>query len=512
MIPRQAHSFHILKVLLAVGVSVSVVWPIAACSVIRSPSPPPTFVPPPTATPPAGTTYTVRRGSVTEEIKVRGRVAAIREDFLYFPLDGRLKEIYFTAGQQVSEGELLAELDAWSLEGQVISARHSLDMRQLELDRALADPQLETVAVLEAQVRQAKLGVERAKIEATQSLADATQGLALAESALEQANIEAAQRVDGAAQTLAQARNALWQAQMERDAKKGDPNAGYTADVAEARVGDWESRVAEAQKEYTRAQELAAKLLADRRLRLDKAWKDLARAQEAAENRIALAQAGLDVAEAQLAKSTAPPLAEDVAIYQARVAQTRENLERLDARLAETRLYAPFDGVILSAQTQGGDEVESYDPIGAIGDPTGSRVVVNVPEEDIDKIAYGQPATVILDAYPDSEYLGHVIEIASKPVTWQAKKVYEVTIDFDDPSAVPGSIRMGCDVRIRTGSKSDVLVLLETALYREGRLSFVRLVEEGTVYGRVPVETGISGDGMVEIVSGLREGQVVLLH
>jgi len=105
-----------------------------------------------------------------------------------------------------------------------------------------------------------------------------------------------------------------------------------------------------------------------------------------------------------------------------------------------------------------------------------------------------------------------VVQIASKPITWQAKKVYEVTIDFDDPSAVPGSIRMGCDVRIRTGSKSDVLVLLETALYREGRLYFVRLVEEATVYGRVPVEAGISGDGMVEIVSGLREGQVVLLH
>ena len=59
-----------------------------------------------------------------------------------------------------------------------------------------------------------------------------------ARKAEQQANIEAVQRIDGAAQALAQSRNALWQAQMERDAKKGDPNAGYAADVAEARVGD----------------------------------------------------------------------------------------------------------------------------------------------------------------------------------------------------------------------------------------------------------------------------------
>ena len=119
---------------------------------------------------------------------------------------------------------------------------------------------------------------------------------------------------------------------------------------------------------------------------------------------------------------------------------------------------------------------------------------------------------MILDAYPDSEYAGHVVEIASKAITWQAREAYQVAIDFDDPSAVPGVMQMGCDVRIQSGAKSNVLVVPTTALYTERHLSFVRLVENGTVYGRVPVETGISGDGMVEVVSGLREGQVVLLH
>jgi len=234
LIPKQARDFDGPKALFTISVLAGITTLIGACSAVRSPSAPPTFVPPPTATPPAGTTYTVRRSSVTEEIKARGRVTAIRESFLYFPLDGRLKEAYFIPGQQVTEGELLAEMDASSMEGQVIAANHALDMRQPELDHALADPQLETLAVLEAQVRQAELAVERAKIEATQSLADAAQALVLAQIALAQAEIEAAQRVDRAAQAVAQARNALWQAQIEPDGKKGEPTAGYTADVAEA--------------------------------------------------------------------------------------------------------------------------------------------------------------------------------------------------------------------------------------------------------------------------------------
>lgn len=101
-------------------------------------NPVPTFVPPtavPTASPRAASTVTttVGYGNIVDALETRGRIEARRETNLVFPLDGTLKGLYVAPGDQVTQGQLLAELGAASIESGLIERRYALDLAQLQL-------------------------------------------------------------------------------------------------------------------------------------------------------------------------------------------------------------------------------------------------------------------------------------------------------------------------------------------------------------------------------------------
>lgn len=101
-------------------------------------NPVPTFVPPttvPTAGPRAASTMTttVVYGDIMDTLETRGRIEARRETNLVFPLNGTLKELHVAPGDQVTQGQLLAELSAASIESELVERRYALDIAQLQL-------------------------------------------------------------------------------------------------------------------------------------------------------------------------------------------------------------------------------------------------------------------------------------------------------------------------------------------------------------------------------------------
>ncbi|MGC9397476.1 MAG: efflux RND transporter periplasmic adaptor subunit [Anaerolineae bacterium] len=101
----------------------------------------PTFVPPtpiPTASAQASSTMTttVAVGNVVDALETRGRIEARRETNLVFPLGGTLKELYVAPGDQVTQGQLLAELSAVAIESELLERRYALDIAQLQLTQA----------------------------------------------------------------------------------------------------------------------------------------------------------------------------------------------------------------------------------------------------------------------------------------------------------------------------------------------------------------------------------------
>lgn len=474
---------------------------LAACSV-RPSQPVPTFVPPFTPTPQPGEVYTVQRGTLSQVLEVRGRVVARREEMLFFPLGGYLKALEVQVGQTVQAGQIIAELDAASLEDQLLDAEFYLQRAEGELARA------RTVSeTLSLEIEALEIQIEQEQAAAAQAVAEARGELNIATAELQncQALLTRYQKAIAPAETevrraqLAYNQVAyLWNEAEKQKSGEAVPPPGYAQAVAALESATLKLEQAkdsvtaqQAECEATKA-ELALKRSAlNYRTRI----KDLEVGRLQAEKR------RLEK-EQEINRLTIQTLEEEVRYRQTVVDRRRQ-------RLAEAQLRAPFDGVIVSVEKRIGEELEPYDPLGAIADPSAFRVEATVLEEDILKLAVGQPAVITLDAYADTSFEGTLTEIGSSPIVWQGKNAYTVYLDFVDPVQVPASIRMGVDIRIRVTEKEDVLRVPVAAVIRQGTRAFVtRLNEDGSLE-QVEVELGASDGQWIEVLTGLRKGQKI---
>lgn len=121
--------------------SIAVLGTLAGCA---QPAPPPSgqgYTPPAQPSPQVGSVASVERGTITEEVTVRGRVVAASEALLSFELEGVLVSVEVNPGAQVSEGDTLAEIEIMDWEGrtaeeQIADAQYEVTEAQLDLERA----------------------------------------------------------------------------------------------------------------------------------------------------------------------------------------------------------------------------------------------------------------------------------------------------------------------------------------------------------------------------------------
>jgi len=200
----------------------------------------------------------------------------------------------------------------------------------------------------------------------------------------------------------------------------------------------------------------------------------------------------------------------DIELYQKTLQYQQKRIEALQGRLASAQLAAPFNGLIVSLDKKVGDYVQAFETIGTIADPAQLQVEVSVPEADIPSVSQGQPARIVLDGFPDKTLSGKVKEIASKASIFQGKNVYRVLLAFDNPAQVPATLRMGADIAFLRQNKSDVLLVPSKAIQADGATLYV-MVLRGDKWERTVVQVGVSGGNQAEIVSGLSEGEQILV-
>lgn len=198
-----------------------------------------------------------------------------------------------------------------------------------------------------------------------------------------------------------------------------------------------------------------------------------------------------------------------------RVAGSSLELQR--ALLAETQLRAPFPGTVAEIEAEPGEFVTPSPP----GIPTPPAVdlidysclYVTAPIDEVDagRLRNGLPARISLDAFRGERFEGRLQRIAPyvQEIEKQARTV-DVDVEFADPRDRE---------RLLVGYSADVDVVLES---REGvlRIPSETLLEDDTVYRldtaagrveRVRVETGIRNWHWTEVLSGLAEGDRVVL-
>jgi HlyD family secretion protein len=170
-------------------------------------------------------------------------------------------------------------------------------------------------------------------------------------------------------------------------------------------------------------------------------------------------------------------------------------------------------GRVASLQIREGEQATPGAPAITLIDEGAYHIEVSVDEIDIDQIAEGQPVEITLDALPDTVLDGVVSEIAPTAVTSGVGVVtYLVTINIDagDVALKPG---MTANATIITDLLDGVLVVPNWAirLDRESGQALVNRLATGGEIEEVPIVTGLRNEQFSEVISGLVEGDVVVV-
>jgi HlyD family secretion protein len=218
------------------------------------------------------------------------------------------------------------------------------------------------------------------------------------------------------------------------------------------------------------------------------------------------------------------------------IEQSQASLRSSLDSLGKTTFRAPIDGVITSLRVEEGEVaiIGTMNNPGTvlmtIADLSVMEVEVEVDETDVVNVRLGQNAEVHVDALPDRTIVGQVTEVGSSALqklgavssSTQESKDFKVVVTLDKP---PSSLKPGLSASadIITAKKTGVLAIPISALVlqekkAQGQGRAEKGEEEGVFIvnkeGRAsfrPVRKGITGDLDIEIVSGLEEGQEVVV-
>ena len=258
------------------------------------------------------------------------------------------------------------------------------------------------------------------------------------------------------------------------------------------------------QRAYDRAQNMAKDGVVSAQ-----ALDDAQRSYELAVNKRDVARAQLVVGKAKVAQA------------QADVEKSRAALKQFEEQYSYTTITAPIDGVVLSRDVEIGDAVSSILVLGSgatlvmtLGDTSEVYVKGKVDESDIGKVYLGQPARIRVETFKDKTFTGHVTKISPMGVEKDNVTTFEVRVSINNPG---GELKaeMTANAEIVLDEHKNTLMIPEGAImYDKDKHASVQVPDPKAKDGmrKVALNIGISNGAKTEVLSGLKEGDQVVLQ
>jgi HlyD family secretion protein len=222
-----------------------------------------------------------------------------------------------------------------------------------------------------------------------------------------------------------------------------------------------------------------------------------------------------------VSKAQVTVLRAKIAQAQAQVAQDQANLNQLHEQLSYTDIISPIDGIVLSRDVEMGDAVSSILVLGSsatlvmtLGDTSEVYVKGKVDESDIGKVYLGQPARIKVESFKDKTFNGKVTKISPMGVEKDNVTTFEVRVSIQNPG---GELKaeMTANAEVILEEHKGVLQIPEGAiLYDKDKKASVEVPDPKGKEGKdkVAVNIGISNGAKTEVLSGLKEGDQVVLQ
>src|SRR6516162_10268830 len=312
--------------------------------------------------------------------------------------------------------------------------------------------------------------------------------------------------------------------------KKGQPLAELDKEEIEARVAQ-----ARAQAEASEAS-LKGTEADFERAKVDAEGPDVPTLKRAYERAQGMAKEGVVSASAlddaqrnyvlalnkqNVAKAQLQVLNAKIGQAKAQVARDKATLQQLEEQRSYTTVVSPIDGIILSRDVEVGDAISSILVLGSSatlimteGDTSEVYVKGKVDESDIGKVYLGQPARIKVESFKDKTFNGKVTKISPMGVEKDNVTTFEVRVSINNPG---GELKaeMTANAEILLEEHKNVLQIPEGALiYDNQKQASVEVPDSKAKDGKrkVAVNIGISNGAKTELLSGLKEGDQVVLQ
>ena len=185
------------------------------------------------------------------------------------------------------------------------------------------------------------------------------------------------------------------------------------------------------------------------------------------------------------------------------------------SNLEDTVIRAPISGMVIGKPIPAGQTVSP-----GISTPMILLTIANldrmqieslVDESDIGKIKMNQKVSFTVDAYPDKTFSGKVAVISNKANVQQNVVYYTVLIDVDSPEGLLKPT-MTARVSVHVGERTQVLTVPTMAIKDNKGQRFVQVLRKGKSEPEaVSIKTGMTSEDRIEVVSGLKEGDTIVL-
>jgi len=232
-----------------------------------------------------------------------------------------------------------------------------------------------------------------------------------------------------------------------------------------------------------------------------------------AQDKVSAAQAALDrinrTSGPNAAPAQDPGTAYNQVLLEKDMARVQARIDGLQSDLANTRVVAPFDGIVTSIQVAPGDQLTPGTTVILMAQDGTSAVRVEASDKDLPRLDVGQAATFdIAGVGSFSGKLANIVTVDKRSGAGTSQvAVFALDLPKDKPLPAYGA---SAQAQVAVQQVDDALLVPKKAVHSAGPRQYVQ-VQQGTGRAVANVEVGITGKDDVQIMSGVTEGQFVLV-
>ncbi|MBX4200925.1 efflux RND transporter periplasmic adaptor subunit [Candidatus Parcubacteria bacterium] len=469
-------------------------------------------------------TLAVHPADFLQQVSASGKIVAKENLDLSFEEPGQVSSVNVRVGQNVYAGQLLASQSTGQLQAQLAGMQAGIQLEQARLDQLLAGNSPEDIQTGKNDISLAQQNLDNAYISSQNILDNAytalsgayTQTHYIQQTYFNSGDLEVI-KVQAALNTIND--NVKEAKQYLDNAKNSQNQTNWDIAIAHI-VTDLNSTYAalgiirqtcEEGLYYTRVTATDKASLDTQKTSINTALSSVVSSQTS----IAAYKVKITQAKDALVLKQAPARTSDIAVYKAQIAQAKANAQNVIAQLNKKRIYSPINGVVTAVNAKPGKVFSSQDVAVSVISKNNFEVESYVPEINISLISINQETEITLDSYPTAVFAAKVISIDPAETIKDGVSTYKVTIGFNDNNDPRIKSGMTGTITITTERKSNVISIPQGAVQIKNGQKIVRVktsAQAKEVTEKAVTTGSVSSSGNIEIISGLDDGDIVVLN